>query len=35
MQSKPYYIFFDTETKGLAKNWEAPVADLDNWPRLI
>ena len=35
MQSKPYYVFFDTETTGLPKNWKAPVTDLDNWPRLI
>ena len=35
MQSKPYYVFFDTETTGLPKNWKAPVTELDNWPRLI
>ncbi len=35
MQNKPYYVFFDTETTGLPKNWKAPVTDLDNWPRLI
>ena len=29
------YIFFDTETTGLPKNWKAPVEDLDNWPRLV
>jgi DNA polymerase-3 subunit epsilon len=29
------YLFFDTETTGLPKNWKAPVTDLDNWPRLI
>ena len=29
------YLFFDTETTGLPKNWQAPVSDLDNWPRLI
>ena len=29
------YLFFDTETTGLPKNWRAPVSDLDNWPRLI
>ncbi|HET7116363.1 MAG TPA: hypothetical protein VFI29_07720 [Hanamia sp.] len=28
------YLFFDTETTGLPKNWKAPVADLNNWPRL-
>lgn len=30
-----FYLFFDTETTGLPKNWKAPVTDLDNWPRLI
>jgi len=29
------YLFFDTETTGLPKNWNAPVSDLDNWPRLV
>ena len=29
------YLFFDTETTGLPKNWKAPITDLDNWPRLI
>jgi DNA polymerase III subunit epsilon len=29
------YLFFDTETTGLPKNWKAPVSDLDNWPRMI
>lgn len=29
------YLFFDTETTGLPKNWKAPVSDLNNWPRLI
>ncbi len=29
------YLFFDTETTGLPKNWKAPVADLNNWPRLV
>lgn len=30
-----YYLFFDTETTGLPKNWKAPVSDIDNWPRLV
>jgi hypothetical protein len=30
-----YYLFFDTETTGLPRNWKAPVTDLDNWPRMI
>ena len=29
------YLFFDTETTGLPKDWKAPVTDLDNWPRLV
>ncbi len=29
------YLFFDTETVGLPKNYRAPVTDLDNWPRMI
>lgn len=30
-----FYLFFDTETTGLPTNWQAPVSDLNNWPRLI
>jgi DNA polymerase III epsilon subunit-like protein len=29
------YLFFDTETTGLPKNYKASVSDLDNWPRLV
>jgi len=29
------YLFFDTETTGLPRNWGAAVSDLDNWPRLV
>ena len=29
------YLFFDTETTGLPRNWSAPVSDLNNWPRLV
>ncbi|MFA5300389.1 MAG: 3'-5' exonuclease [Lutibacter sp.] len=29
------YLFFDTETTGLPKNYKAPVTDFDNWPRLV
>lgn len=29
------YLFFDTETTGLPRNWRAPVSDLGNWPRMI
>lgn len=28
------YLFFDTETNGKAKNFKAPVTDLENWPRI-
>lgn len=29
------YIFFDTETTGLPKDWRAPMTKLSNWPRVI
>ena len=29
------YLFFDTETTGLPRNYKAPVSDLNNWPRMI
>lgn len=29
------YIVFDTETTGLPRNYNAPMEDLDNWPRLV
>lgn len=29
------YLFFDTETTGLPRNYNAPVTDLANWPRLV
>lgn len=29
------YLFFDTETTGLPRNYKAPVTDLNNWPRLV
>ncbi|MEI8204726.1 MAG: 3'-5' exonuclease, partial [Bacteroidota bacterium] len=29
------YLFFDTETTGLPKNWKAPVSEVNNWPRLV
>lgn len=29
------YLFFDTETTGLPKNWKAPESDINNWPRLV
>ena len=29
------YLIFDTETTGLPKRWDAPIADSDNWPRCV
>ncbi|QSS97837.1 DNA polymerase III subunit alpha [Psychroflexus sp. ALD_RP9] len=29
------YIIFDTETTGLPKRWDAPISDVENWPRAI
>ena len=29
------YLIFDTETTGLPKNFNAPLTDFDNWPRLV
>ena len=29
------YIIFDTETTGLPRNWNAPITDTDNWPRVV
>ncbi|KXX69187.1 DNA polymerase III subunit alpha [Flammeovirga sp. SJP92] len=29
------YIIYDTETTGLPKNFNAPLTDLDNWPRVV
>ncbi len=29
------YMFFDTETSGLPRQMDAPIARLDNWPRVI
>ena len=28
-------LFFDTETTGVPRNYNAPASDLKNWPRLI
>ena len=28
-------FFFDTETTGLPRRWDAPLKDLDNWPRMV
>ena len=29
------YLFFDTETTGLPRNYQAPVSDSRNWPRVV
>ncbi len=34
-QEPQYYLFFDTETTGLPQNWDAPLTDGENWPRLV
>jgi DNA polymerase III epsilon subunit-like protein len=31
----PYYLFFDTETTGVPDNYNAPITDFDNWPRIV
>jgi DNA polymerase-3 subunit epsilon len=30
-----HYLFFDTETSGLPRNYNAPASDTANWPRLV
>ena len=29
------FLIFDTETTGLPKRWDAPISDLNNWPRVV
>jgi DNA polymerase III epsilon subunit-like protein len=29
------YLFFDTETTGLPRDWKAPITNTANWPRLV
>lgn len=29
------FLIFDTETTGLPKDWNAPITDSDNWPRMV
>lgn len=29
------YLVFDTETTGLPKNYQAPLDDFSNWPRIV
>lgn len=33
--SGPLYLFFDTETTGLPKNYNLSHEELDNWPRVV
>ena len=29
------FLIYDTETTGLPKNWNAPLTDSENWPRIV
>jgi len=29
------FLIYDTETTGLPKNWNAPLTDSENWPRMV
>jgi len=29
------FLFYDTETTGLPLNWNGPISNLNNWPRLV
>ena len=29
------HLFFDVETTGLPRHWNAPATDLHNWPRMV
>jgi hypothetical protein len=29
------FLIFDTETTGLPLNYNAPIEDLNNWPRVV
>jgi DNA polymerase III epsilon subunit-like protein len=35
MATSSHYLFFDTETTGIPRNFKAPASDVDNWPRLV
>ncbi len=35
ISKKNKLLFFDTETTGLPKNYNAPISDTSNWPRLV
>lgn len=34
-KDKSLYLFFDTETTGVPRNYKAPSSDTRNWPRLV
>lgn len=34
-QTPIHYLFFDTETTGVPKNYNAPASNTSNWPRLV
>lgn len=34
-ETKIYILFFDTETTGIPQNYNAPISDTNNWPRLV
>jgi len=34
-QQRLNYVFFDTETTGVPKNYAAPPTDSNNWPRMV
>ena len=34
-EDKQMYLFFDTETTGIPRNYQAPVSDSRNWPRVV
>ena len=29
------YLFLDTETSDLPRHWNAPVSQVENWPRIV
>ncbi len=29
------FLIYDTETTGLPRDWNAPLTDFDNWPRMV
>lgn len=35
VKTSSVFLFFDTETTGLPKNYKAPESDLSNWPRMV